>query len=456
MKRHFLFFSMTVLLVSLGQMLHAQAITPGSPRPTPQYISLHTQDTTNPIGGHTIVRSWETNSTVTFYVTSDSLPKLEIVKKPTGSPKWVYLPDDLFLKDMYVDQTSNILYFCGSTSYSSYGAGNYEGHGILGYIDLNYFSYSYIPVYYIVLDQPGNDLNSINKLVEYDVSGAVQIVAIGEKRNNGRTFYMVDSKNITRIRVSQFPNDERYDDILRTNHFVVFLGYNADPSVQSLCYRKTYLYDLYNPILSDIHLFNRGDDALSLTHSTAMIKEKIATSYLSINSAGKFVTRIRTIDMSIDQNTHSQDFIIHPYKSEPDGIIYMSEDSSLVLMQRHDTEWEHRTQFLHLHPYPKSHYNSIMEFKDYEFFESLTPYKTHYYMAAIGGSWFMKYKTMHPNNNPDTECPIEKSIRLELCDNLLPYSLVSPFGSTLYPSSLRFETCAVNQSGVNVNCSNQY
>lgn len=97
-----------------------------------------------------------------------------------------------------------------------------------------------------------------------------------------------------------------------------------------------------------------------------------------------------------------------------------------------------------------------MEFKDYEFFESLTPYKTHYYMAAMGGSWFMKYKTMHPNNNPDTECPIEKSIRLELCDNLLPYSLVAPIGFSLYPYSPRYETCAVSQSGVNINCSNQY
>ena len=456
MKRHLLIFSMTVLLVSLGQLLHAQAITPGSPRPTPQYISLHTQDTTNPIGGHTIVRSWGTKSTVTFYVTSDSLPKLEIVKNPTGSPKWVYLPDNLFFKDMCVDQTSNILYFCGSTSYSSYGAGNYEGNGILGYIDLNYFSYSYIPVYYIVLDQPGYDLNSINKLVEYDASGVPQIVAIGEKRNRGRLFYMIDCRNFISLCVSQFPNDERYDDILRTNHFVVFLGYNADPSVQSLCYRKTNPYGLSDPILNDIHLFYGGDDALSLLHSTAMIQDKVATSYLSINSAGKYVTRIRTIDMSIDKNTHSQDFIIHPYKIEPDGIIYMSEDSSLVLMQRHDTEWDHRTQFLHLLPYPKPPYNSIMEFKDYEFFESLTPYNTHYYMAAMGGSWFMKYKTMHPNNNPDAECPTEKSIGIERCDNLLPYSLVAPIGFSYYPYSPRFETCAVNQSGVNINCSNQY
>ncbi|MCR5588281.1 MAG: hypothetical protein K6F72_01565 [Bacteroidales bacterium] len=459
MKRHLLIFSMTVLLVSLGQMLHAQPSSSSSRTP-PRYISLHIQDTTNPIGGHTIVRSWGTNSTVTFYVTRDSLPKLEIVDHSTGSTKWVYLPDDLFLKDMYVDQTSNILYFCGSTNYSSYNAGEYSGYGILGYINLRSYSYPNIPVYYIEFDQPGYDLNSINKLVEYDVSGAPQIVAIGEKRNAGRIFYMIDCFNISgspiRLNVSQFPYNERYDDILRTNRFVVFLGYNADPSVQSLCYRKTNPYGLSDPILNDIHLFNKGDDALSLTHSTAMIQDKVATSYLSINSVGKFVTRIRTIDMSMDQNTHSQDYVIYPYKIEPDGIIYMPEDSSLVLMQRLETEREHRTIFLHLLPYPQSPYNSIMEFKDHEFFESLTPYNTHYYMAAIGGSWFMKNITMHPNNYPDIKCPTEKSIGIERCDNLLPYSFFSPIGFTYYPYSLRFGTCAVNQSGVNVNCSNQY
>lgn len=457
MKRHLLIFSMTVLLVSLGQMLHAQPSSSSSRIP-PQYISLHTQDTTNPIGGHTIVRSWGTNSTVTFYVTSDSLPKLEIVDHSTGSTKWVNLPDTLFFKDMYVDQPSKILYFCGSTSYRSYGAGEYRGYGILGYIDLSYFSYPSIPVYYIVLDQPGYDLSSINKLVEYDKTGSPQIVAIGEKRNSGSIYYMVDCYNFIQLRISQFSDGEHYDDILRTKNYVIFMGYYADPSVRSLCYRKTNPYGLYDPILKDIHLFYGGDDALSSVHSTMMIPEKIATSYLSINSVGKFVTRIRTIDMSMDQNTHSQDFVIYPYKTEPDGIIYMSDDSSLVLMQRLETEWDHRTIFLHLLPYPQSPYNSIMEFKfkGHEFFESLTPYKTHYYMAAIGGSWFMKNITMHPNNYPNTGCTIEESIGIELCDNLKPYSLVSPIGFSFYPYSLRFETCAVNQSGVKINCSNQY
>ena len=394
-----------------------------------QYISLHTQDTTNPIGDHTLVRSWNRSSTVTYYVTGDCHPKLVLFNQLTGSTKWVYLPDTLFFKDMYIDQTSDILYFCGSTCYYSYNAGAYQGYGILGYIDLNDFSYMNVPVHYIVLNQAGYDLSSINKLVEYDRSGTPQIVAIGEKRNTGSVFYMIDCYNITggtiTLNVAQFSNSERYDNILRTNHYVAFMGYYADPSVQSLCYRKTDQYSLSDPMLNDIHLFSNGNDALSLTQSTAMIQDKIALSYLSKNKSGNFVTRIRTIDLSSDMNTHSQEFTIST-KIEPDDIIYMPDDTSLVLMQRFEIGSEYSTKFVHIIPYPTISYNTMMEFKENEFFQSLTPYNTLYYLAAKGASWFMKYKTIPPTNYPDIDCPIVKPIRIDMCDELISYSLYSP------------------------------
>lgn len=423
-----------------------------------QYISLHTQDTTNPIGDHTLVRSWGRSSTVTYYVTSDYRPKLVFVNHSTGNTKWVYLPDTLFFKDMYIDKTADILYFCGSTSYYSYDAGAYQGYGILGYIDLNYFFNPNIPVYCIVLNQAGYDLSSINKLVEYDRFGVPQIVAIGEKRNTGSSYYMVDCRNITggtiTLNVAQFYTSERYDDILRTNHYVVLMGYCADPSVQSLCYRKTDPYNLSDPMLNDIHLFYNGNDALSLTHSTVMIQDNIASSYLSTNSTGNFVTRIRTINLSSDMNTHSQEFTFST-KSEPDDIIHMPGDSSLVLMQRFEIGTEYSTRFVHISPYPTSSYSSIMEFKEFEFFQSLTPYNTQYYLAALGASWFMKYKTLPPTDYPNTECPIAKPLRIDMCDKLIPYSLYSPIVFTPYPYSPLFETRLVNQSGVIINCSNQ-
>lgn len=426
MRKRFLF--VFVFIIALCCDVHAQ------------YISLYACDSTVPNGGQTIVRGW--NDKIVTYCVNSGHPKLEVTDISTGSVRYAYLPDDVFIKDIYIDEEYDVLYFCGSTSYNSYFSGSYQGNGIIGYIRLPSFYTSIINMRYIYFDQSGQELSSVNKLVEYHNGGTQQIVAIGEKVFSGSgyvysRYYMVDCQNFTgpapsAVYVDQFSNDERYDDVMLTPHYVVFMGYNGASGIQSLCYRKTYRNNLHDLILNNIHVLYRMGEVLSITHSTSMMDDTIATSYLSTTSSGDFATHIRILDLNHDINTYSQEFYLND-KTEPEGITFMPIDCSLVLMQRFYTmSGNHNSNFVYINHLALSGYNANMEFKKDEYFESLTTYIKAYYLAGIGSTWFLKSKVQPPTNNPDFNCPSVEELAIKIINELTSYTMYYPIGNTLF------------------------
>ena len=69
-----------------------------------QYISVHAYDTLLPSAGHTIVRSWGSDRAVSYFVTTGYQPRMVVVDQTTGITRWVNLPDEVYIKDMCVDE----------------------------------------------------------------------------------------------------------------------------------------------------------------------------------------------------------------------------------------------------------------------------------------------------------------------------------------------------------------
>ena len=398
-----------------------------------QYTSLHAYDPFNLGGGLTTVRNWDEDHIVSFYVTPSYTPMIEILELSTTTVYYVPLPDTVFIKDMVVDANNDMLYFCGSTSYHTYEAGSYNGVGLLGWIDLNSVMAGYINMEYYRIVNSGYTVDGVNKLVEYDDGGYSHIVAIGEENYHWGSYsysqhYFIDCMmnvpaSSALVDVRPFSQYERYRDVLLTDKYVVFMGYDANPATNSICYRKTNPYNVHDVIFDDIHVFYNGNDAMSVTHSTAMQKDDIATAYFSINGNGDFVTRLRVIDVANDVNTNAQEFIIAE-KGEPDDIVYISKDSSLVLKQYFYTNSSssYNSNFVLIEPYTFVSYTTDVEFIIGESFDDLSLRGSNQYLAGAGASWFFKDKTVPASmlNNP--RCPSYEKMYIKYIDRLVEYS----------------------------------
>lgn len=427
-----------------------------------QNISTHASDIALQSGGYTVVRSCDANYVVSYYVSSSQVPSMEVYDIPSGTTYYAELPDDVFIMDMHIEQSTKTIYFCGSTDYYSYYPGHYYGTGIVGWIEMSDFFTSNVTVNYTLLDDPGATINRVTKLVEYDNGGVPQIVAIGEYLYPYGNYiyskqYFVDCYDITggpTWNIAPFPTNEHYYDVMLTANYLVLMGGGINPGVASICYRKTDPYNLYDPMLDDIHLFYNGNDNLSVTHSTAMFGDEMATSYLALNGGGDFVTRIRVMDIGSDVNTYSQDFLLSD-KSEPDGIVHIPADNSLVVMQRFDTfNGMHNSNFVYIDPYAVMPYTTVLEYRPGEYFESLTQHEFVYYLAGAGASWFFKDKTQPPTGWPNQSCPEVEDFKAEPTDNIDPYTLnysITP--SPYYPTQVNSYQ-PVLSSLVNIDCSN--
>lgn len=428
-----------------------------------QDISNHSYDVAGYSGGHDIVRSWG-GFTVTYFVTSGFTPAMEVVELASGDSYYVDLPPDVYILDMYFEPDTKTIYFCGSTDYYAYYLGSNRGVGIIGWIDFNDFFSPNVNVNYIYLDDPSYPINSVNKLTEYDNGGVPQIVAIGEHRYRLGNYiyseqYFVDCLDITgstTLNVGLFPADEYYTDVLRTANYVVLMGSGINAGLSSICYRKTDPYNLSDPMLDDIHFFKGGDDYLSRTHSTVMFDDEIATSYFAVNSNDDFVTRVRMIDINLDLNINSQEFLIGT-KSEPIDIIHIPADNSLVIMQDFDApSGSNNSNFVYIDPRETNAYITPIEYRQSEYFLSMTMHEWSYYLAAGAGAvWFLKDKTIAPTDSPDTDCPIYEDFKVGPINNLDHNSLYDSFVSSPYSFTFNNITCTVNLSSVTTDCLNQ-
>lgn len=433
-----------------------------------QYTSLHADDPANSSGGWTTVRNWDADRIVSFYVNPGYVPMIEILELPTSTVHWAPLPSMVFIKDMVVDARNGMLYFCGSTSYNTYNWGSdYSGVGLLGWIDLNSVLAGYVNMEYYEILNSGYTVDGVNRLVEYDDGGLSHIVAIGEEcyHQGNYTYskhYFIDcmmnvAASSAAVDVEPFSQYERYRDVLLTDKFVVFVGYDANPSTNSICYRKTNPYSVHDAIFDDIHVFYNGNDARSLTHSTAMLKSdnEIATTYFSINSNGDFVTRVRVLDVAHDANTYSQEFILAD-KGEPEDIVYIPKDKSLVLMQDFYTNStsSYNSNFVFIEPYATSSYGTEAEFIQGVLFGDMTVRRSDQYLAGVGAAWFFKSKPVPAWTLTNPDCPSYERMRIKVIDNLDEYRYQNYIAPNINPERGIPYGSSVNSNGWRRNCSN--
>ena len=440
------------------------ALVPLSCSVSAQFISIYASDVNYAGSWRTVVRSWGSDYAVSFFVNVNGNPIIEVVEQSSGNTYWADLPSDVYIHDMYVDQQTGKLFFCGATQFVVTG-GMYSCTGVIGWIELA----SFIPpstnlaIEYMYVGFPGYGCNCINKLVEYDDGGLSHIMAIGEYRDHSGSYiysryYYVDCVDILSgwpsVEVTPFSDHERYDDVLHTDNYIVFVGYDVDPSVNSICYRRTDPYNIHNPMFDDIHPFYNGNDALSRLHSTAMIGDEFAASYLSINASGDFVTRTRVIDVANDINVNSQEFVLTD-KTEPDDLVHIPADNSLVLMQVfYAPSGSHNSNFVFLDPYANAPYITNIEYKKDEYFQSLTMHDGFYYLAGDGASWFLRDKKMSPTGYPHGDCPIVEDLQLDIIDCLDAYLYGYPIGTPPNNEYTNPSQPMVNISIVNINCLN--
>ncbi len=190
-------------------------------------------------------------------------------------------------------------------------------------------------------------------------------------------------------------------------------------------------------------------------HSTEMFDDTIVTSYYSVNDSGDFVTRIRVIDIANDMNVNSQEFTIVD-KSEPDDIVHMPVDGSLVLMQSFKTPFGfHNSNFVFIDPYAKSAYTAKIEYKKNEYFQSLTRHERRYYLAGAGATWFLRHKPQPPTGYPDDNCPSTETYRIAVIENLHHNRIISETGPINFRRNTVNLDSVIHQSVVRTYCINQ-
>lgn len=389
------------------------------------YASQQVYDYSIANGNHTIVRSWDNDHIVTFYVENEK-PVLEVLEISTNNIRRAVFQGSYYFRDMVID--NGILYFCGSTSY--YYTGYIMGNGLLGRIDLSDFSNTFINIDLLTIPQ----LTTINKLVEYDNGGVSHIVAIGEEVYSiapytYSQYYFVDCQDIESLYptyiVEKFSTEERYDDVLLTSRFVVFMGYYNDALSPSICYRKMDRSNIYSTVFNNIILFAGGDDAVSITHSTAMDMDNIATSYLAFNQSGNPVTRIRMINAAAETNTNSQELLL-PEKEEPIHLVYIPFTGAIVLMENFDVASDYHSNFVYIDPMSQSSYVSSVEYKISDFFQFLTLHRSTYFLAAAGASWYFRDITVSPVGFIQPDCPSYQPFKINIINNLVSNILYKP------------------------------
>lgn len=345
------------------------------------------------------------------------------------------------------------------------GSGAYTGCGIMGWVDLNSFFNATISIGYRYLSYVfGSSQNSVNKLVEYDDGGVPHIIALAEQHlyvNDiiQSRYYFLSCLDIAGILPTllygSFSVNERYDEVLLTENYIVFMGYDASPTINSLCYRKADPWNFPDSMFYDRHLFVNGNDPLSPSLSTTVYKDFITTSYLSLNGNNDMVTRIRTFDIHADANVNSQEYILAE-NEHPEGFVYIPADYSLVLMQNfYVPGGSYNTNFVFMDPFPFFSYNTVIEYKKEEFFHSLTMHDNAYYLAGDGASWFLRDKQQAPNNIPYEGCPDVDYMAVDLIGNLASYHNVCYLWNINEFAYQTIPSPPVVNSGVNVKCYNQ-
>lgn len=366
-------------------------------------ISMEASEYTGLSGGNTVSCCYDYDHDVTAYSLGGKT-YIDLVEISTSYVYNVELASDIEVMDMFVH--NDLLFFCGRDSRRQIG--------IVGYLNIPDIPLM-LPIttkYFEV-----SSVFFLNKMVVNNDAGSYHVSALGQDLwpNQPSLFYnnlLVDIPDITAVgyNVFNFNYYEKYYDLLLTERQIVCFGYDTDPAVTSICYRKAERHNITaSPLFDSIHFFFRGDDAYSITHSTELDSGRIATAYFYMTGSASS-TRIRTIDVVHDIMTYSFEFTI-PDKGEPKHLTFLPAKRKLVVMQDYLFGGTYNSNFIIFDPLIVSPTGKI-DYMPTNLFQHLAKHNLKYYLASSGSYWFWKDGAMVPTGFPSSNCPIETTINI--------------------------------------------
>lgn len=250
------------------------------------------------------------------------------------------VPDDIHVRDFQI--VDNNVFFCGQK----------QDEAIVGHFDIQIF---YLPnlyqfKYYTTIYSGDIVKNYFKKMVAYhnQDNTKIQIEVIGDKEH---TQY-VSNNNI----IGEYIYDPATDQIINSYYIastIFYLIYHQDGIFQDIAVTEDYLvisgWDYSNQhllitrfpkysVLSGGTTYEFDESADPYTSSRiyleALSSNDIATAATYINTNTLQVgTRLRTFDLSTMSNSVSQ-LLPMLDKTEPDDMLFMEEDQSLLLLQQ--------------------------------------------------------------------------------------------------------------------------
>ena len=398
--------------------------------------SLYAVDPSLSAGTATIVRNWGTSRVIAYYEIGGK-QNIDMLESTLAAIHRVKLPEHLFLKDIFVD--NGIAYFCGSsTEFVTYSV------GIIGYFNLADLLTSNVNFHYIC----NSDVTSVNKLVEYKNGGASHVVALGEKRWVVAPYsyirhYVMDCPDIVNpspvpYSTAPFTTDERYFDMVLTDNYVVFTGYNIVTALNAICMRKCLRGATFGGVIDTMHYYpTKNTEIYSEMHTTTLPYDQCATSYLYIDSGPK--TRVRTFNVATGAITYSQQFDLSD-KAEPKEMVFIPNRKKIVMLEDFQApSGSNCSNFVDILPWATSTYIADLENKPGAWFNSLTEIDAHCFIAGKGTEWFFRDKNYPATGNPDTDCPAVEAIRvypIETIEHARTYSQLVPIPGSYNPAGI--------------------
>lgn len=370
-------------------------------------ISLHATDTSGSLGDNTITRCYDNNRDLTSYYYNGKT-YIDLVEIASWDVRKIEMPSNIDIMDMFI--LDDNLFFCGRNKQLN--------KGIIGYLNILDYYTPQVAVKYMEI----TGTYVLDQIVVNKHAGSYRIAAIGQNQwpYPQQYFYntiFVDCSDITVSSllstiycVYEFNVNEKIYNLLQTDNYYVCFGYDVDPNVNSICYRKANRTNIpWNSLFDSIHYFQRGDESYSAIHSTAMENNDIATTYFyMIGSVSR--TRIKAFDIAHDNMFGAWEYIL-PEKGEPKHVTFLPTNRNLVVMQDFLWNGTYNTNFVQFNPYNYS-LNGKVDYKPSQLFQHVTVHDSRYYLASNGSSWFWKDGTLSPTDTPDPDCPKETTISI--------------------------------------------
>ena len=399
------------------------------------------------------VRYWKNDLSVAFVKQSSSISTFCLIKHSdfsnTIAPP-VPIPNinvDLALitlsSPIGSEFTVNHLYvfddyafFCGFY----FDASNVQ-KAFYGYFDLNSFSSLSSIDIYTLDDFSTSDIapTTLTKLVAYKDGMSYTIVAIGNEKpdHSYGCCKVVEIPDVitppATCAIADMPinpphsgNKLYLDDIILTSSYVVLLGHDIKTTSTvsgypwfAVCSKGSVVADICSTTPNHNYYLPTLGEANDAVAGVSLGGDVFAMSYVHHENYTDF-TRMRTIDCTLLQNTHSQQFK-KPSKENPVEMIYLRDLKTVELLQ-----WvTDSANFVQLNPFATVNYNTSMLTPMGWEYKSLSPIDGKRFISMCSGRVYLQDRTAALPHSTAT-CPSDALLNVEMIKELPPitYSLV--------------------------------